>query len=105
MTWLRLDDRFAENPKIVELSDREFRVWIRTLCYAARNERGEFTPAMCREVVGLTPATVDRFVEAGLLEPNGGTTFEVHDWRIYNPKDVTAAVRKRRQRDRDKGVT
>ena len=34
MTWIKLDDGFPNNPKILPLSDRAFRLYIEGLCYA-----------------------------------------------------------------------
>lgn len=104
MTWLRIDDGFAEHYKISELSDREFRVWMRTLCYAARNNgrAGRLTAAMRREIVGLTSPMVTKFFALGLLD-NGDEegVVQIHDWHTYNPKDATAADRAKRYRDRN----
>lgn len=100
MSWLRIDDGFAEHYKIAELSDREFRTWMRTLCYAARNNgrEGRLTAAMRREIVGLSPQLVKNLVDLGLLDDLGGGVVQVHDWRAYNPKDPTAAERQARSR-------
>lgn len=102
MPWLRVDDGFTEHYKIAELTDKEFRVWMRTLCYAARNNgrRGRLTAAMRREILGLNATVTRRFVSLGLLdqeEEPGALT--IHDWRVYNPKDPTAADRQRRRRE------
>lgn len=105
MSWLRIDDGFAEHYKISELTDKEFRVWVRLLCYAARNNgrAGRLTAAMRREVVGLTDAMTKRFVTLGLLDNDDDDegVLAVHDWRAYNPKDPTAADRAKRYRNRD----
>jgi len=34
MTWIKLDDTFPNNPKILPLSDKAFRLYIEGLCYA-----------------------------------------------------------------------
>jgi len=95
MSWVRIDDGFVENHKISELSDREFRTWVRTLCYASRNNgrKGRLTAAMRREVLGLTPALVDKLVDLGLLDrtsENG--TVQVHDWPLYADLPITEKV-------------
>jgi hypothetical protein len=104
MSWLRIDDGFAEHYKIAELTDREFRVWVRILCYAARNNgrAGRLTAAMRREIVGLTDPMVKRFLTIGLLDDDDEDgVLAVHDWRSYNPKDPTAATRMKRHRNRN----
>lgn len=37
MSWVRLDDGFADHPKIAALDDRAFRIHIWALCYSARH--------------------------------------------------------------------
>jgi len=36
MSWVRLDDNFADHPKVMGLSDSAFRLYIESLCYANR---------------------------------------------------------------------
>lgn len=104
MSWLRVDDGFANHPKIARLTDRELRIWIRTLCYCARYENPAVDDATMSEVVGLKPATVQAFVSAGLLDVVSGR-IEVHDWHEYQPKDKTGAERQKRWRERNARVT
>jgi hypothetical protein len=86
MSWLRIDDGFAEHYKIAELTDREFRVWVRILCYAARNNgrAGRLTAAMRDQIVGLTPTITTRLVSLGLLDPDEEEgVLAIHDWKLY----------------------
>jgi hypothetical protein len=108
MSWLRIDDGFSEHHKIAELTDREFRVWIRVLCYSARNpnKTGRLSRAMRKEIVGLTAPITRRFITLGLLDQDADPGIVcVHDWRTYNPADPTAASRMKRHRDRNATVT
>lgn len=107
MAWLRIDDRFASHPKIGELSDREFRVHVRVLCYCALHQTGGSIPASAyAEVPGLTRTVASRLVQLGLWDedsqasPNGKPSLTVHDWCVYNPTDPSNAERQRRHRDR-----
>jgi hypothetical protein len=94
LSWLRIDDGFAEHYKISELSDREFRVWVRVLCYAARNNgrEGRLTKAMRREIVGLTETVVERLVSLALLERDEDDIVTIHDWPIYADISVREKV-------------
>lgn len=108
MSWLRIDDGFSEHHKIAELTDREFRVWIRVLCYSARNpnKTGRLSRAMRKEIVGLTAPITRRLVTLELLDQDADPGIVcVHDWRTYNPADPTAASRMQRHRDRNSTVT
>lgn len=99
MPWLRLDDGFTSNSKIAQLSNTEFRVWMRLLCHCARSHDPSVDAAARNEVVGLTGKAVLRFAGLGLLDPVGDN-FEVHDWTHYLPKDATNAERQARWRAR-----
>jgi hypothetical protein len=99
LSWLRIDDGFASNPKIAALSDRELRIWLRTLCYCAKVKDPTVDSVVLKEVSGLTPKTVGRFAELHLLDVSGHE-HEVHDWLKYLPKDSTNAERQANWRAR-----
>lgn len=103
MSWVRVDDGFTSNAKIVQLSDRDFRVWMRLLCHCARTRDPSVDKVALNEVAGLTKASVGRFAALVLLDPVGDD-FEVHDWPQYQPKDSTGADRQAAWRAR-KAVT
>jgi len=44
MGWVRLDDNFADHPKVLRLSDSAFRLYIESLCYANRQLTDGFIP-------------------------------------------------------------
>jgi hypothetical protein len=94
MPWLRVDDLFAENAKIIELNDRQFRVHFRALLYAVRNRTsGYLTPKMLANLRVRRPDQA-RFVELGLWDETASEgTFRVHDFEKYNPIDPELAQR------------
>lgn len=100
MAWVRLDDGFAVNGKIAQLSDPEFRTWVRLLCHCGKVQDPTVDKVTVQEVVGLTPKRVDRYAELRLLDPIDDD-YEVHDWEQYQPKDVTGAERQARWRARN----
>ena len=100
MSWLRIDDRFASHPKVAQLSDKEFRVWMRTLCYCACYQDPTVDHVALGEVPGLTRKVAMRFAELELLDTSDAG-FEVHDWAMYAPKDATGAERQARWRARN----
>lgn len=99
MSWLRVDDGFTSNAKVAQLTDSEFRVWMRLLCHCARSQDPSVDPVARREVNGLTAGRVRRYADLGLLDAVGDH-HEVHDWSDYQPKDSTAAERQARWRSR-----
>ena len=99
MAWLRIDDGFTANAKIAQLTDAEFRVWMRLLCHCASSRDPSVDSVARREVSGLSSARVKRFLELDLLDRIGGD-YEVHDWANFLPKDGTNAERQARWRAR-----
>jgi hypothetical protein len=68
MTWARLEDNFAEHPKVIGLSDAAFRLHVTAICYASRYQTdGEITPAAFRAVNGK-PKLAAELVEALLWD-------------------------------------
>lgn len=100
MAWLRVDDRFASHPKVAQLSDKEFRVWMRTLCFCAAYQDPSVDRIALSEVTGLTKAMVMKFSDLGLLDPSD-VGHEIHDWQHYQPKDATGAERQAKWRARN----
>lgn len=100
MTWLRIDDGFASHPKLAQLSDKEFRVWCRTLCFCARYQDPSVDAVALNEIPGLTKAMIAKFADLGLLDGSAQHR-EIHDWSSYQPKDATGAERQARWRARN----
>jgi hypothetical protein len=91
VSWLRIDDGFTANKKVAQLSDGEFRCWMRLLCHCAHASDPLVTTASVREVATLTKARVKRFAELGLLDiVDGGHV--VHDWILYSDSSVAEKV-------------
>jgi len=99
MTWLRIEDGFMENPKILQLTDHQFRLWMRILCFCARAKDPTVDELTIRAVPGLGWKRLVGFLDVGLLDRVGGA-YEVHDWLKYQPKDPTGASRQARFRAR-----
>lgn len=88
MSWLRLDDGFAEHPKVVALDPEARWRWLATLCYCARRRSGTLSLPML-EHVGWTSEELEDLVSLSLLdaaEPDvfGLECFSVHDWDAFN---------------------
>lgn len=103
MSWLRIDDGFSDHPKIGVLTDSEFRVWIRTLCYCARYRDPTVDDATIAAVSGLNSRRIRRFFDLNLLQREGDG-FVVHDWDTYAPKDPTGAARQAKWRANRNGT-
>ena len=88
MTWVRLDDGFADHPKVVAAGHLALVVHVRALCYAARHRTDGAIPTAAAPVlcVGLGPsATLIRaLVENGLWDADD-RGWRIHDYLEYNP--------------------
>jgi hypothetical protein len=100
MAWLRLDDGFADHPKIDAPTNAELRVWLRVLCQCARLSCPTVDVHTRRDVRGLSGRRISRFVEVGLLDEIEAGSFEVHAWTTLQPRDPTADQRQARSRAR-----
>lgn len=109
MTWLRIDDRAGEDPKLEALSNQAHRLWFRAGCWVASHLTDGFIPA---DVVPLL-AKVKRYqplVEELLKKPpipgkkplwhavEGG--YVINDYLDYNPS--AAQVKAQREANRDR---
>lgn len=79
MTWVRLDDAFATNPKVFMLSDGAFRAYVMGLCYASQHLSDGFVPA------GYVKTRAARELEAAGLWTQDGAGWWIHDFLEYNP--------------------
>jgi hypothetical protein len=120
LDWFHMASGFAEHPKVLALSDRDFRAFVRMLCWTAHaGTDGRFELAILGSlgVVGRSRdgrAMAERMVRARLWEwsGDGRTELIVHDWLDYNPKAETlkakrnaTAARVRKHRAKGSDVT
>jgi hypothetical protein len=96
VTWVKLDDNFPSNPKVVDLEDAAFRLYVEGLCYCAANlTDGRLTAGALRRLCGSPSAA--ELVSAGLwLVTEAG--YEVKDYLKYNPS------REKVEAERDKAA-
>jgi hypothetical protein len=82
--WVKLDDGFADHPKVVGRSDAALASWLKALCYCGRYRTDGHVPeAMTRRIA--KPRVRLELVSAGLWDeaPLGGVL--VHDYLQWNP--------------------
>lgn len=86
MTWIRVDDHFADHPKVMALGhDRliGLGLWHVAASYCARYLTDGFVPT-AHISPHAPPRLLSRMVAVGLFDPvdNG---YMLHDWLTYNP--------------------
>lgn len=107
--WFRLNGNFAEHPKVMDLSDRAFRLHVAALCHTTRNLTDGFLSDLSVKVAcALTMATRRHVVElrdAGLWIPLE-EGWEIKDYSVYNPPaaDLKELSDKRREAGRKGGL-
>ncbi len=130
MTWVKIDDGFADHPKIVKAGPLGMALWVAGLAYCNRNLTDGFIPwaaahkliswrfreadGLLREIgvmSGMQGDDVNDDYVIGLLKDNGlweevTGGYQVHDYLDYQPSKETviaerAATTKRQQRFRN----
>jgi len=96
VSWIKLDDGFPQNPKIIGLSDHSFRLYISGLCYSGRYLTDGFIPAAIIKQVG----DPRELIEKGLwqITPDG---IQIANYTEYQtPK---SEVERKREQTRERG--
>lgn len=109
MSWLKMDDKFGDHPKVLELSDAAFRLHVRAMCFAARQETDGFLSKNSQKTLGAKPKNIQELERAGLWESSVDGHW-IHDFLDYNPsrEKLTAereSTRIRVERHRRNAVT
>lgn len=91
MSWVKLDDRFFDNTKIVALTAGAKIAYLEGLTYCARELTDGFIPLNKAKVIAR-PAHVKELTLALWEQAEGG--YRVHDYLDYNPSKAEALARK-----------
>ena len=90
MSWVRFDDRFYNNRKIMSVSLPARWLYVSALCVANQHSSDGRIDEVAQECLlvavgrsGNFDALAGELVRAGLWIDNGDTTFEIHDYREY----------------------
>ncbi len=109
MAWVRIDDSFADHPKIASAGPLGMALQVAALCYCNRYLTDGFIPmAVAPRLVyfeGLADPldVIDRLIEAGIwVEVQGG--YQIHDYLEYQPsKSEVEETREKRRAAGAKG--
>jgi hypothetical protein len=99
--WFRFYAAALRNPKIMRLSDKDFRLWIRLLAVASEND-GHIAPAAdLRMVLAMRLDHLDgglnRLISGGLIDALADG-YEPHGWSKYQYKSDVSTDRVQRFR-------
>lgn len=97
MTWIKLDDKLPNNPKILQLSDKAFRRYIEGLCYANQYLTDGFLADVVIDRIGTE--VTQELLKAGLwLEADGG--IQIHDYCEHQTTRKEVDSKRKQTRDR-----
>lgn len=101
MTWIKLEDKTPRHPKVAGLSDRAFRVWIHSLCYASEFLTDGLLPVAFMRTV--KQSVIYELVSAGLWLKDGDGSITIHDYLEHQTprsrvEDQRIAARERRKK-------
>ena len=86
MTWIKLDTRIRSHPKLQAISDRSWRYYVCSLCYAADYRTDGLIPNAVLSHVDPEAkrprSTAEQLVSAGLFEQVDGG-YQIHDYGDY----------------------
>ena len=96
MGWVRLDDRFPDNPKVEMLTDRAFRLHIRGLCYCSEHLTDGGVPRTVARRWGSPKSFLELFT-ARLWDDGVDGRYHIHDYLEYNPSREQVLARRAAQ--------
>lgn len=103
MAWVKIDDSFADHPKVVALPDKALALWIRAACYCARHLTDGVIPSGALRPLGGTRAAAKALVSARLWEETEGG-YRFHDWAEYQPTRDAVSKERAKAASRMRGV-
>lgn len=91
------------NDKVADLSDGEFRAFVKLICAAKQRESGVFTEPALLDVLGVHAKHAKGLLKARLVDEIGVRKYRLHDFDEHQgPIDTTAARRQAEWRERQK---
>lgn len=79
-TYIKLVDTSPRHPKVIDLTDTAFRLWIEALCYSSEYlTDGVVSKAMLAKMRGAKP--MQELLDCGLLvDVEDGKNAQIHDY-------------------------
>lgn len=102
MTWVRLDDGFADHPKIERVGPLAAWLHVVAICYSSRHlTDGQIPKTKARRLADIpqAPKHITALIEAGLWHDEGDH-YQLHDYLDYQASRVEVEADRERQRER-----
>jgi hypothetical protein len=97
MSWIKVDDQFADHPKVIAAGPLAAWLYVCGLTYAGRYLTDGFIPAgQVRKLADIDNATelAERLVSVNLWETIDGG-YHIHDYLVYNPSGEQVRTERR----------
>ena len=104
MAWIKIDDAFADHPKVIGLSDKAFRTHIEGLCYSGRYLTDGFIPMIvAARMVQEDMAIIAELSTAGLwIAKSVINGFQIHDYLAHQTSKEQVEEKRKSLRERQK---
>lgn len=104
MTWFKVDDGFADHPKVIRLQQEKcwkgaLALWTLAGSWSSRHLTDGRVPAIVVQRLGGTEQEARALVAAGLWSAEDGD-YTFHDWTAQNPSRETVEAKREAQRQR-----
>ena len=99
MAWVKLDDSAMDHPKILLLTDAQFRLWMKGLCYCQKHLTDGFIPDVAIKPMLGRAGDVKGICDARLWEAVSGG-FQVRNYLKWNESKDNIQLSKKIAKDR-----
>lgn len=108
MAWAKLDDQFAEHPRIIGLSAKAFRLHVSSICLAARKLTDGHVSSHDAKLLHAVARTnrrhTDELIQAGVWTTNGDGGYVIRDYLDYNPPAEQVKEKRRAEKERLRAI-
>lgn len=99
MPWFKLDENFANHPKVAKAGNAATGLWVRCATYSAQYLTDGHIPVDVAHSYGRT-REIDALLAAGLWVQNGDGEYLMPDYLEYNPSKEQVLAERAANRER-----
>lgn len=101
MGWVKLENTFPQNPKVVGLSDAAFRAYVTALCYCDAHMTDGLLPEAAILTLGITEPVRVELVSNKLVSSRRGS-LRIHDYLEHQRSRAQIASERKAAKERQK---
>jgi hypothetical protein len=103
MPWVKLDDTFWSNRKLERLSDRAYRLYMRSLGYCSQYLTDGVMDTTDLRTIGATPKVCQELVAGGCWDPVPDGGYQIHDYLQFQPSRHEVMEKRRKEAEKKAG--